>query len=633
MALSGSLYSAVSSQGWQLRLDWSATQSTASNQSTVTMSLYVYNKYQSYNQGNTAYYTINGTKTFYKYSYGSTAGWNYCGQKVQTFTHNNDGTLSTTLTADWCSDISGSSWTPYSMSLSGSITLNTIPRASAISSASNVTAGNAVSVTWTPNASSFTFKIKFTGGSPAYDSGWINVSPARTTAYTYTGLTLALATMANACRSASSFTMTVSLATYNGSTQIGSTATKTFTVTIPNNSTTKPVVNTLTVEKADTTVPASWGIYVQGQSKVKLTEACTFYQNTSAKSYAISGGGYNGTSNPYTTGLLNTAGENTFTASVTDNRGFVSANKTATINVVAWSAPTLSNIVCVRSNSSGSEDDNGFYCHITGNSAYSSCDNKNSATTKVYYKEYGTSTWIQIHSVATVNGAFAYTVGSGSTFDTEKAYDIKIEVADQFKTSTYQDVLSTSQYTMVLRHGGNGIAFGKASELNAMESAFPAYFYNGIKGKQNPTDTEWVDVLDKLSILSNFLSVKHYTNKLTKGSYDIKTQQLYVIGDLVFLFATLTNGSAGISKSRITAFTINDADLLPLDNTTFNFRTMSNGNYLDSDYTNATQIAGWLNASGTLTLDCHKSLYFNSAGTIPILHIYAYYIKKHTDQF
>lgn len=477
MALSGSIYSAVASQGWQLRLDWSASQSTSNNQTTVSMKLYVYNKYQSYNSGGTAYYTINGTKTTYTYSYGSTAGWNYCGSKSQTFKHNNDGTCSTTLSAEWCSGVSGSSWTPYSMNLSQSVTFNTIPRASSITSASDVTAGNNVSVKWTPNASSFTFKIRFTGGSPAYDSGWISVSPASTSAYTYTGLNLALATMANACRSASSFTMTASLATYSGSSQIGSTSTKSFTVTIPNNSTTKPKISTLTVTKADTVVPSNWGIYVQGQSKVTLTPTSTLYQNTSAKSYSFTGGGYTGKTSPYTTGVLNTAGTNTFSATVTDNRGFTSATKNESITVVEWSAPTLSNVLCLRSNSQGQEDDSGYYLRITGNSGYSSCADKNIATTKVYYKEYGDSTWIEIHSVATTNGAFAYTLGSGTTFDTEKSYDIKIEIADTFKTSSYQDVLSTAHYTMVLRHGGNGIAFGKSSELDAFECAFPMKLY------------------------------------------------------------------------------------------------------------------------------------------------------------
>lgn len=523
MALSGTIYSAVSTQGWQLRLDWSATQSTTANQTTVAMSLYVYNKYQSHNTGGTAYYTVNGTKTYYNYNYGSTAGWNYLGGKSETFEHNEAGECSTTLTGYWYSDISGSSWTPQSLSLSQSVTFNTIPRASSITSASNVTAGNAVSVKWTSYSSAFTFKIKFTGGSQSYDSGWQSVPPASTAQYTYTGVTLALSTMANNCRTASSFTMTAHLATYNGSTQVGSTATKTFTVTIPNNSTTKPKVNSITFAEANAKVPSAWGIYVQGQSKVTVTavtDTSSFYQNTTVKSYSITGGGYTGSASPYTTGTLNTAGTNTFTATVTDKRGFTSNDKTASINVVEWSAPTLSNVVCIRANAQGQEDDNGFYLKVTGNSGFSSCSSKNSATTKISYKEYGTSSWTQIHSVATANGQFAYTLGSGSTFDTEKAYDIKIEVTDTFKTSTYQDILSTSHYTMVLRHGGGGIAFGKASSQDALESAFPAYFDNGIYGKSSLAETSYIDVLSKLSTNeTNIGTLRTSVNNLTARAY------------------------------------------------------------------------------------------------------------------
>lgn len=501
MALSGTIYNTVVSQGWQLRIDWSATQSVANNTSTITASMYVYNKYTSHNTGGTAYYIIQGTKTNYNYNYGSTPAWNYLGQKSWTVTHSSDGTCSVTLTGSWFSDISGSSYTPREMSISGTITLNTIPRASDVSvSASSVACGGSITVSVSRKSTAFTHTVQVLYGSTAKTT---LVTKGTGSSYTFSP---DYATYAPLNTAGTTVSCTVYCYTYNGSTLIG-TKTVAVNVTIPNNSTTKPTCTIGNPTKADTVVPASWGIWVRGQSKVTYSPTYGYKYSTSAKSYSISGGGYSSTSSSLTTGVLNTAGDVTFTASVTDKRGFASSASTNTITVVDWQAPTISNVLSQRCNANGTLNDEGKYCKISANIGWSDCNNKqgNSSypvTFKVYYREYGTSTWTEIYSANNVSGQVSPVIGSGSTFDTEKAYDIKVEVSDTFKTSSYQDVLSTANYCMVLRHGGTGASFGKASELEALESAFPAYFYNGIKGKQNPTDTEWVDVLDKLSILS-----------------------------------------------------------------------------------------------------------------------------------
>ena len=125
-----------------------------------------------------------------------------------------------------------------------SLTLTTIPRASTLSSASNRTLGGTCIVKWTPLSQSFRYKLKFAIGSFSYTTGAIH--PNTTAVYTYTGYTLSIADIAPQIKSnPPTGTMTVTLYTYSDSgatTQIGSASSKTFTVTVPENESTKPKI-------------------------------------------------------------------------------------------------------------------------------------------------------------------------------------------------------------------------------------------------------------------------------------------------------------------------------------------------------------------------------------------------------
>jgi hypothetical protein len=66
-----------------LKIDYTVTQDTVNNKSTVAMSLYVYNNNQAYNNNeNAAYYTITGTTTYATFSYDSTKSWRLLGTKT-----------------------------------------------------------------------------------------------------------------------------------------------------------------------------------------------------------------------------------------------------------------------------------------------------------------------------------------------------------------------------------------------------------------------------------------------------------------------------------------------------------------------------------------------------------------------
>ena len=118
MATTGYFDGSKSSKGWYARLEYSYTQSTSAT--TITLTLKVYDATgSSYNNNtNSAYYIIQGTKIYQTYSF-SSKGWYTIGSK--TITVSDTSATSLNVSAMWCSN-NETTWTPYSLSVSGTIT-------------------------------------------------------------------------------------------------------------------------------------------------------------------------------------------------------------------------------------------------------------------------------------------------------------------------------------------------------------------------------------------------------------------------------------------------------------------------------------------------------------------------------
>ena len=163
-------------------------------------------------------------------------------------THNPDGSQSIAISGSVTAP-SGTSYAGKETSGSKTVSLDNIPRASAITSASAVTIGNKCGIKWTPNASSFRYKIKFSLGNWSYTTGVIY--PNKTSAYTYNGYSIPLSCV-DQYDSGNSWTMKATLYTYSDSActkQIGSASSKEFTVTLPGASTITSASNTILGEK------------------------------------------------------------------------------------------------------------------------------------------------------------------------------------------------------------------------------------------------------------------------------------------------------------------------------------------------------------------------------------------------
>ena len=241
MALSGTVNGSVTlnSSIFSFYFTWSAKQNIAENYSDVTVTTYWKTKNTSYAFDTvgkrSASITINGTTTSISKVFA--VYWSSNPYQIQTVTtkvpHNADGTKTITISASangYANTYGASSSLSAPCTASASVTLDTIPRASSISSISNdkmvLNGSNALTVNIARASDSFTHTVKFQFGSSF--------------SYTATGqgasckYVIPLSWLAGFGTTASGTrTGTVTVTTYSGSTQIGSAVSKNFTLTSP----------------------------------------------------------------------------------------------------------------------------------------------------------------------------------------------------------------------------------------------------------------------------------------------------------------------------------------------------------------------------------------------------------------
>lgn len=437
------------SNGSAIKIVYSYTQNVSKNQSTVTMTLYVHRDSYgpSWNTKCDAYIQLDGSKVMtYTEDFNIGTSWVKIGSTVsKTVTHNADGTKTISLKGFF--DSQGLTSKLDDLTVTGNVTLKTIPRASSFSlSASTVTAGStSMTVNITRASSSFTHTVQWKLGSHTKSTTGVGSSASYTIPESWL----------DAIPNSTSGTGTVTVTTYNGSTKIGS-ASKSFTVKAASD--VVPSFTGITFTRVDGDVPADWGIYVRTKSKVtaQITGAAGVYGST-IKSYSISGGGYSGTAASLTTGFLNTAGTVTFTAKITDSRGRT-ATKTASVTVTDYAPLVLSSVAGFRCDSAGTEQDDGNYISLTANFSGSVLDGKNPVTGEYRYKVEG-GDWSGFSPL--VSGEPAVFAATG-----DATFTVQVQVSDTFSSFTQDIVVNSIRFIMDFKAGGTGIAFGKAAEYD-----------------------------------------------------------------------------------------------------------------------------------------------------------------------
>lgn len=384
---------------------------------------------------------------------------NCFGDYTFTVEHDNDGTKSLTLEGAWATShsayISGGS-------VSGAVTLETIPRASSISGAGDVVLGNACSIQWTPNSSSFRYKLTFSLG------GWTHttaaIHPNKTSVHTYTGYTIPLDEVAAQIPGDDESTMKVTLTTYSDSactTSIGSDGDE-FKVTVPDTDKTRPVV-TMTLTP-DTPLD---DLYIQGVSRVQAEISAAAQLGAAIESYSMTVGGYTFTGQSPLSSYLTASGQIEITGCAVDSRGIPGYAK-QTITVHPYFRPRLTNVEAYRCTSDGVAADDGEYLKIkvTRNYAPVTVDGeqKNFCTVRYRYKAENAGTYSYAFTIldAAAEGDTVTTapmLNAGLRKDT--AYTVQILVIDTVGQSGIVTVSIPSEY--VFRHkrsGGKGLGLG-----------------------------------------------------------------------------------------------------------------------------------------------------------------------------
>lgn len=361
------------------------------------------------------------------------------------------------------------SYTPGNLSLSGSMTLTPIARASTITSAENISLGSAVNIKWTPADKSYKFRVYFRLG--AYASGWLPssgfIEPNSTSQYTYSDFTIPIS-VANQIPSSTVGTMTVYLATYKADgTQIGSSAdTETFTVYVPESA--KPTIDAFSCDIASTAFgrkavqsvsDVAWSAYASGASGSNITK------------YEFSIGSVTGTGASGTKLLNMPAGTYTPTLTVTDSRGRKATSTLEPVTVYGYAKPTMAAPSVQRCAEDGTIDEGGTYASAYALAECSDVDGLNSV--KLYYRKktvggsYGGYTEL-------TNGQ--HNVLGGFAGDT--SYVVELSALDTAGNRSAVEIdVPTAAAAFHLREGGRGAAFGKYAERdNLLECDWDAQF-------------------------------------------------------------------------------------------------------------------------------------------------------------
>lgn len=380
MASSGSFltngyYSSTYGDTVYLKFSWDITsQSVANNTSTISWKLTCQRDTTHYVNAGGFKVVIDGDTVYSKSTDYRIELYNgmVVASGTKTMTHSSDGTRSFDVS------IQGGIYT-YAVNCTGSkkFTLDTVPRASTITSAADVTLGNACSVKWTPKATTFYYKLVFTLGD--FTKTITGIAPKTTSAYTYTGYTIPVDGVAQKITGSKAGTMTVAMTTHTAASctsanQVGSADSETFTVTVPENSSTKPAVSMTLAPVTALDAPFDT-LYIKGKTKVQATFTGTGKYGADIASYKVSVDGKSYGS-PYKSGFLSTIGDITITGTATDARGFTNTDK-ETITVIDYGTPKLlpvsgeKAIVCGRCDEDGNLTTSGTGLKIRAKRSYS----------------------------------------------------------------------------------------------------------------------------------------------------------------------------------------------------------------------------------------------------------------------
>lgn len=366
------------------------------------------------------------------------------------------------------------------------ISLDPIPRASSITSAANIYLGEPCKIKWKPASSSFSYLLEFKLGDWSYKTE--TIYPKATSEYEYAEYRIP-EDVANQIPNSMSSNMSVYLYTYNSNNeQIGAVSSGTFVVSIPETDSFRPSLSGvgININNPNKTV-RNWGVAVSGYTKVDITAVASANYNAKITKIHISTSGEqtetknvpqsSSTAIEYTSEIINTSGNKVFSIYVTDSRGMASnVIQTKGIEFYPYSSPTILSFMVSR-NSANSEK-----VTSTTNWDFSSVDNKNESSVKLYYKESSEEEWTYCGEISGEQNGEKVELNAKYTFKENVSYDFKAVALDSLtaeENANYiETFISTAEVLLDFRAKGKGLGVGKMAEDDRLEIGLPTIFMN-----------------------------------------------------------------------------------------------------------------------------------------------------------
>lgn len=449
-----------------VKAEWSSTTNSDYNYSNVTVHLYIYHGGLNMRAGtDDCQVTIgNVTSKFTGRDVQTTSSPYWLGQTTIRVPHDDNGTATPTMSIVYKMGITYSGTYVGNITGSGTITLDTIPRASGIN-VSNGTLGTEQTITADRKASHYTHTLTWSSGSY---SGTLCTKEANTTVWKFTPPL----TLANNAPNGTSVQCKFKLETYNGNTLIGS-AEKTVSMSIP--ASVKPSVSVNITEPSGQTHVSTYGGYIQGKSKLLVTLNVTKAYSSDISSYLSNVDGRNYTTASFTTDALTSSGTVTVSSTVTDGRSRTGSGSSS-INVIPYSVPKITKLNVIRADQDGTENAMGSYAKVTFGYSVTELNGNNTVTPKLWYRKKGDTSWTR----QTFTASSDYTVDSQSVIfaaDNSYAYEIWFQVDDSLSAIYKVTNVSTGFCIMHFPTSGKGVTIGGiATKDNFSVKNMESYF-------------------------------------------------------------------------------------------------------------------------------------------------------------
>lgn len=424
MALSGTITGVY--RGYTLQANWAAVQDISGNYSDITIRhvLVIGAAYSLHISSRSNTCTVDGTAQNYTSpAINQKGGSVTLGTTTYRVNHNADGSKSCTVTDVFNVNATIDGSQVSSITASGSIKLDDIPRQATITSATDFTDTGTPSLQYS-NAGGFTADayLEFAPVGSGTQIMRRNAITGKSGTYTFDLTDAERETLRAACTGVS-MPVRYALRTFIGGKEYYSTLDRTMSM-----SDAAPVLGAVSYADGNATTAAITGdakVIVQKQSDLQVTfGVATAQKGATIAEYSATFAGVTKTATSVVAldlGKADVSSDMPLVFSATDSRG-LKTSTTLTVKVEPWWEPT-STVTLARKNNFEPET------HITATAWYASLDGKNEVTISAKYRKAGSSdAW---STITLANG-----VESTVTCERDYAYEWQVVTADKLGSTT-----------------------------------------------------------------------------------------------------------------------------------------------------------------------------------------------------